>query len=119
VSTFLVATVVVVVVVSYRSVVPSRRRFASGVVSSIRASVSSRSSVLSRSSAVSVVMPVGSVRLLRASLSCDEKMVNDDTIKTGQSLSVSFAFFVGREKKRDDVSLFYKFNFSLSFSNPL
>jgi len=46
VSTFLVATVVVVVV-SYRSVVPSRRRFASGVVSSIRASVSSRSSVLS------------------------------------------------------------------------
>jgi len=45
-------------------------------------------------------------------------MVNDDTIKTGQSLSVSFAFFVGREKKRDDVSLFYKFNFSLSFSNP-
>ena len=77
VSTFLVATIVGGGGVSYRSVVPSRRRFASGVISSVRASVSSRSSVLSRSSAVSVVMPVVSVRLLRASL-CDEKMVNDD-----------------------------------------
>ena len=99
-STFLVATVVVVVVVSYRSVVPSRRRFASGVVSSIRASVSSRSSVLSRSSAVSVVMPVGSVRLLRASLLCDEKMVNDDTIKTGQSLGLVRVLRWERKKAR-------------------